>query len=154
MAKNLRTAMALLRDNDCYRFGNDLVVKATARVAHSDIRVLLDRGYATILDGGNRVFITEKGLAVNHKNKICYRTRQSALNFLNAHDRFVFREGYFIAPNGKRLSVYAAQHLLDKGLLVQSEIDVYVPRTRTLEVPGDILPAVRAFVEMLERARN
>ena len=146
--------MALLRDNDCYRFGNNLVVKATARVAHSDVRVLVDGGYATIPQGGNRVFITDKGLAVNNRNKLCYRTRQAAMNFLSAHDRLVFQQGYFIAPNGKRLSVYAAQHLLDKGLLVQTENDVYVPRSRTIIVPGDIYPAVRAFVEMLERARN
>lgn len=107
-----------------------------------------------MLRRGDRVFITDKGIQVNQKNKFCYRTRQAALKFMNTHDRLIFRQGYFIAPNGKKLSAYAAQHLLDKGLLVEVSTDVYVPRTRAIEVSGDIYPAVKAFVEMLERARD
>ena len=153
MAKNLRTAMALLRDNDCYRFGNDLVVKSSKRVAHSDVQMLIDRGYA-VMAGDNNIVITEKGGFVNRRNTLCYRTRRSAVDFLQKHDVLTLRQGYFVASNGKRLSAYAAQHLIDQGLLVETSVGVYCAASKVLRVPGDIYPAVKAFVEMLERARD
>jgi hypothetical protein len=61
-----------------------------------------------------------------------------------------------VAGNGsdQGVSRYVAEFFIDDGTIVLNDCGRYVLNRRTVEVSGDIYPAVKAFVEMLERARG
>ena len=77
---------------------------------------------------------------------------QVYLKFENLQFTSSFKErgAYFVAPNGTRV----LKRSIPKSMIQKMPDGGYVAKQNIVVVSGDILPAVKAFVEMLENARD
>lgn len=131
------------------------MVQKTGRIAIADLQVLIDRGYVEINSQNGHVNLTLAGKKAAPE-RLSPQSLAKARKFLKAHVNYVMIGDRLVSGNGsdQGVSRYVAEFFIDDGTIVLNESGRYVLNRRTLEVSGDIYPAVKAFVEMLERARG
>lgn len=155
MTMNISQALRTIGKVLCFRAGNTAVVQRTGRLAVADLQVLLDRGYVEVNPHTGYVKLTAAG-ANALPERLSPQSLSKARKFLRAHANYVMIGDRLVAGDGsdQGLSRYVAEFFMDDGTIVLNESGRYVLAKRSIEVAGDIYPAVKAFVEMLERARS
>ena len=146
MGHNRKYALMKIRDNDCRLVGGKIIVKSTGEVVHDQAADLFRDG-SVVLVGDDRVNIIQDVDAAPTRQTI-YLARK----FLDAHDEFELREGRLVA-GGESISRYVASHFIETGVLVKRGTK-YIPAFRNVVIRGEYLPAVRAFLEMLDRVAD
>lgn len=151
MGKTFVGAVNIIHDEVCCKVNNQIIVKSTGTVATSNAQKMFDAGLIT--RSGEFVNLTVEGMKM-YRAVVNPRTRKKATDFMTKHGEMVAFGKSFVAADGEKLSRYAGQYLIFEGMMVHVGDGRYLAETIKIEVSGDIYPAVKAFVEMLERARS
>ena len=155
MAMNISQALRSIQRLQCFRAGNTAVVQRTGRVVMDDLQRLLDRGYVKVNSHNGHLTLTLAGIKAVPQSA-SPQSMSRARKFLRAHVNFIMIGDRLVAGNGTGSGItrYLAEFFIDDGTLVLNENGRYVLAKHTITISGDIYPAVMAFVEMLERARD
>ena len=122
--------------NECVRNNDEIAIFSTGKVIGS-----MSRLEGLVQERGGRVYLTDRGY---------YHAHAGRVDFLGKHPTFKERGAYFVAPNGTRV----LKRSIPKSMIQKMPDGGYVAKQNIVVVSGDILPAVKAFVEMLENARD
>ena len=130
----------------CYRVGSRIIEKQSGRVIYADASGAMQRGSAVLASDGTVTIIQTRAAP-------CAQSLARARKFMAAHDRFFLGPSRLVAESGgASISRYLAEFFIDRGDLVEIENGRYTVKHRLVSVPGAMLPAVTAFMEMLARA--
>ena len=151
MSKNISYALRMVRDRECYRVGNKVMVKNPLAVVAPDVRPLVDGGWVRIDPATGRVTITLDGL-LRVRDALNYRTRKKAEDFFRDHDSFYFLDDTLRATDGGYISRYVADFFIEDGTLVLRPDGRYGKAITLIEVgPGEVA-AVREFLLRMRSA--
>ena len=148
MGHNRRYALKMIRDQDCRMVGGKIMVKQTGEVVH-DRPADLFRDGSIMLVGYDVVTIMRHEVEIPLSRQTIYLGRK----FIDSHDEFQFRQGGRLYAGTEFISRYVASHFIETGVLVKRGAK-YIPASRTVVIRGDHIPAVRAFLEMLDRVAD
>jgi hypothetical protein len=149
MTKSLRNALKIVQDYDCYRVGPRIIVKQTGVVATEDAQKILDRGWVALDPSSSRVTITEGGRAMLRKG-LNHITIAKGQAFIERYDRFFLFGEKLTANNGAdHISLYVAEHFIQKGTLVPLGEGLFVRAQTTIVVYHHELDAVRGLLARL-----
>lgn len=149
MTKNLKNALKIIRDYDCYRVGPRIIVKQTGAVATEDAQKLLDNGMVALDSSSSAVTITDGGRAALKKglNPI---TIAKGRAFIERHDRFFLFGEKLTANNGDdHISLYVAEYFIQDGTLLSLGVGVFARAQTNIVVYHHELDEVRGLLARL-----